>query len=169
MNGFDATHLRWTWEKLHEVNDTSFPSLLDGSVIQATSGLSSQVGCFNGGTSLNLGQYNPEPFFKFILIHELAHIIQACVPREKSKVIEHANAYSSEGPISYYSGNTLTCNGLNNGVNEDYADTLAYFFNPSAGYSSGPSACVPADQKNPPNPYFPVNNFPSHLNVAESL
>lgn len=169
MNGFDSTHLRWAWEKLHEMNDTTYPSLLQGTVVQATSGISSQVGCFGGGTSLNLGQYVPEAFFKFIIVHEFGHVIQACTPREKSKVVEHANAFATEGAISYYSGHTQSCTGLTNGANEDYADTLAYYFNPAAGSSSGPGTCLPPDQVNPPNPYFVQNSFPLHLSVAKSL
>jgi hypothetical protein len=169
MNGFDSDHLRWTWVKLHEINNPNFTGLLNGSVIQATSGLSSQVGCFGGGTSLNLGQYVPENFFKFILIHELSHIVQACSKRSDSKVVEHANAYAAEGPISYYAGHTLQCTGLNNGQNEDYADTLAYYLNPSAGFSSGPKSCLPAEENNPPNPLFSGSSFQLHLNVAISL
>lgn len=169
MNGFDTTHLRWTWEKLHEINNPNFTSLLNGSLIQATSGISSQDGCFNGLTSLRMGQYQPELFFKFILIHELSHIIQSCTPREKSKVVEHANAYASEGAISYYAANTQTCTGLTNNANEDYADTLAYYFNSAAGFSSGPNSCIPANLKAPPNPIYTGNAFPLHRAVAESI
>lgn len=169
MNGFDTIHLRWVWEKLNEINDTSFPGMLRGSRVEAVSGGSSQVGCFGGEVSLYLGQYAGEAFYKFLIIHEFGHIIQACQPREKSKIVEHANAQTKEGFISYYSGRTLQCTGLNNGVNEDYADTLAYYFNPSAGFSSGPSACIPASEKSPPNPFFVQNAFPLHLNVAKDL
>ncbi len=170
MNGFDTTHLRWTWEKLHETNNTTFPSLLRGSIIQAQpSGISSQVGCFGGEVSLYLGQYQGEAFFKFILIHELAHIAQKCPLREQNRVVEHANALAREGYIAYYPANTVLCVGGDNGVNEDYADTLAYYFNPNAGFSSGPLSCTgPAGQNAPPNPYL-GGKFPLHKAVAESL
>lgn len=165
MNGFDENHLKWTWEKLHEINSPSFTSLLRGSNIEATSGLSEQVGCFSG-TTLRLGQYQPEAFFKFILIHELGHIIQSCQPRAQSKYVEHENAFASEGPISYYSGHTEICTGGSNHLQEDYADTLAYYFNPNAGFASGPSAC-PGIIANPPNPY--TVGFSQHKAAAAGL
>lgn len=166
MDGFDETHLRWTWEKLNEINNPSFTSLLRGASVVATSGLSEQIGCFNG-TSLRLGQYQPEAFFKFIIIHEFAHVIQNCQPRSRSRFVEHQNAFSIEGPISFYSGNTVLCTGLSNQLQEDYADTMAYYFNPGAGFSSGPSSC-PGITANPPNPYL-SGGFAQHKAAASSL
>lgn len=166
MSGFDDTHLQWTWEKLNEINNPSFTSLLNGSAVEATTGLSEQIGCFNG-TSLRLGQYTPEAFFKFIIIHEFGHIIQNCQPRIKSRSIEHENSYASEGPISYYSKNTELCTGLSNHLQEDYADTMAYYFNPDAGLSSGPSKC-PGIIANPPNPYI-NGGFTEHRAVPAGL
>lgn len=160
MNGFDQDHLRWTWERLWEISQTKFTELIRGSRVEATTGLSTQVGCFGGSVSLYLGQYQPREFFKFIILHEFAHIIQACHPRSVSFQIEQQNAFSQEGAVSYYAANASSCSGSNS-YNEDYADMLAYYLDVAAGLSSGPKGC---GASNPPNPY--INGFGTHKEVA---
>ncbi len=162
MDGFDQNHLLWTWERLHEAG-SGFTSKLKGTRVQATSGISSQVGCFGGGISLNLGQYVPKEFFKFILLHEFGHVFQACNPRSITKQVEQMNAYDSEGGVSYYAQNALSCiSGVSN-YGEDYADMLAYYLDRSSGFNSGPTGCGPSS---PPNPYS--SGFPLHSAVAEA-
>lgn len=164
MNGFDQNHLLWSWERLHEAGD-GFTRHLRGTKIQATNGISSQLGCFNGETSLWLGQYQPREFFKFIFLHELAHVFQACNPRSVTKQIEQVNAYAREGGISFYAQNATRCiSGVTN-QNEDYADMIAYYLDRSAGFASGPKSC--GGPSNPPNPYDA--GYPLHLEVVKSI
>ncbi len=164
MNGFDQNHLLWTWERLWE-SGGSFTDNLRGTRIEATSGISSQVGCFGGETSLYLGQYQPKAFFKFIVLHELGHVFQACVPRSITRHAEQMNAYDQEGGISFYSQNATKCiSGVSN-YKEDYADMVAYYLDRSAGFGSGPASC--GGPSNPPNPY--ENGYPIHLGVADSI
>lgn len=172
MNGFDQEHLLWTWERMWEVSNSNFTSLLRGSRVESTGyeGISSQIGCFGGEVSLRLGQYYPKEFFKFIILHEFGHIAQACNPLEKTRMIDQRNVYDQEGPISWYAGNTGVCfePGYNNNYNEDYADMLAYYLDrTSPSWTSGPRKCVPPAEYNPVNPY--IRNFRLHYNVAQSI
>lgn len=164
INGFDQDHLRWIWERLWEVSNTKFVGLIRGSRVESTTGLSSQVGCFGGGVSLYLGQYTPREFFKFILLHEFGHVIQACHPRGINNQFAQQNAYAVEGAISYYAQNSASCTGSSS-LGEDYADMIAYYLDRSAGFSSGPGGgkCGPTD---PPNPYS-GGGFPAHTNAAK--
>lgn len=154
MIGFTEQHLQWAWEQLWAVSDTNFKDLVQGSTIVATCGGSgcgsSQVGCFNE-TSVNLGQYQPASLFKFILIHELGHVIHNCQPRDKIRWQDIINAAASEGAVSYYGGNAPSCTGSDN-FSENYADVVAYYLSPSAGLSS--SSCGNRAPQSPPNPFW---------------
>lgn len=167
MNGFSNQHLTWAWEKFHETSNTRFPSLVRGVTIQATGGGSSQIGCAGSAIAVRLGQYTPGTFFKFILTHELGHVIQSCLPRSESKFNEAINAYYAEGGVSFYGNNANSCNGTVN-VNENYADIIAYYLNPSAGLASGPASC--GGPPNPPNPFFVgQTRFPLSFTAAEGV
>lgn len=166
MNGFDQQHLQWAWEKFWETSNTNFPELVAGITIGASDGGSAQLGCAGASTSVELGQYTPGDFFKFILTHELGHVIQSCQPRSKSQFDEAINAYNTEGGISFYGNNASACNGTVN-INENYADIIAYYLNPSAGYGSGPKSC--GGPANPPNPFFSGSSFPLHYSVGKAV
>jgi hypothetical protein len=157
LNGFDQDHLQWTWERLWEAGG-SFTDHLRGTKVEATSGLSSQVGCFGSGTSLYLGQYQPRAFFKFIVLHELGHVFQACNARSITHQAEQMNAYDQEGGVSFYAQNATKCiTGVSN-YGEDYADMVAYYLDRAAGFGSGPTSC--GGPANPPNPFN--NGYPLH-------
>lgn len=160
--GFDNDHLRWTWERLWEAG-TGFTNKLRGARVEVSDSYSAQVGCFGGGISLYLGQYQGRDFFKFIVLHEFGHVFQACNPRSVTKQVEQMNAYDSEGGVSYYARNATSCiSGVSN-YGEDYADMLAYYLDRASGYNSGPKECGPSS---PPNPYG-NGGFPLHLSVAQ--
>lgn len=168
MNDFDSDHLLWTWERLWEAG-TGFTQHLRGTTIQSSSGISFATnGCFSGNTSLYLGQYSGPAFFKFIVLHELGHVFQACNPRSVTRQVEQMNAYDSEGGVSFYAQNATKCftDGSVSNYNEDYADMLAYFIDRSAGFASGPSNCA-GQPPSPPNPYDV--GYPKHLGVSQSI
>lgn len=174
MNGFTQDHLLWSWERLHEAGD-GFTRLLRGTRIEVKPKempYSGQVGCFDGNVSVYLDQYPNPGFFKFIILHELGHVIQACHDRAVSKQVEQQNAFYKEGGISFYARNATICfpDGSVNNLNEDYADMLAYYLDRSAGQSSAPRSCRANESNlsNPPNPYN-AGGFPLHLSVAESI
>jgi len=169
LNGFDNEHLQWFWNLFWSTSNTNFPKLTSGITIQANgySGISEMIGCSPGFVNVNLGQYSPEAFFKFIATHEIGHYIQACKPANETKIVEQRNAHDSEGALSEYASNTARCfPGWNNNYNEDYADMIAYYLHPSAGLSSGPSSCGLTN--NPQNP-FSTGKFPLHLSIAEEI
>lgn len=153
MNGFDQAHLQLAWEKFWEIAPTKYISLIRGSKIIALgyTGGSRQVGCFGGATSVELVQYNGQ-YFKFILTHELGHVIRNCNPRNVTKYDDHVNAVSKEGAVSYYGGNATKCTGSDN-YSEDYADMITYYVNNLAGYAT--AICDP--NQSPPNPYYKLS------------
>jgi|SRR3989344_2652494 len=166
MNEFDDQHLGWAWEKLWEVSNTRFTSLIAGSTIQSQTGnISSQVGCFGGQTSVKIFQFATREFFQYLLTHELGHVIASCRPSE-ARVYDARNAFDREGAVSYYAANALHCAGSEN-YSEDYADMITYYLNPSAGLST--KICDDSP-RNPPNPLHgnPILK-PIHKNVAEEV
>lgn len=151
MNGFDNQHLQWAWERLWEVSDTKFPSLVRGATIQRWDNVfSAQVGCFSG-LSLNLRQFPGQgAYFKFHFLHELGHVAQMCNSREATQRAAHENAYAIEGGISEYGKQGPACIPGTDKYNEDHADTIAYFLDRSAGFVTTVKCGGPS---NPPNPY----------------
>lgn len=168
MEGFSGEHLTWAREKLWEVSNTKFIDLVRGTTIQAVSSGSHQKGCrgsHSSGVDVDLQQF-PQEFFKFLLIHELGHIVRNCNDRATIQYDEHINAHNSEGGVSYYGNNASSCTGSDN-LSEDYADMIAYYLSPSAGLST--VSCDPI--QNRPNPFFSKNptDFPTHLKVAQTV
>jgi hypothetical protein len=166
MDGFDEEHLRLAWEKLSEVSGTNFIDLVRGSNIVAISNnMSQQVGCFSG-ISIYLHPYTPGDYFKFILTHELGHVIRNCQTKEKSQYWSHVDAFNNEGAVSYYGAHASMCTGSDN-LSEDYADMIAYYLNPKAGLAT--AACSP--DKSPINPFFGTTppQKPLHFDVAKQV
>lgn len=163
MNGFGEQHLLWAWEKFCESSNTKFLTLIKGSVVAATSGISQQVGC-GGAVSVRLGAYPNKDLFKFILTHELGHVVRNCNARATIQYNEHINAFNNEGAVSYYGGHAVSCTGSDN-LSEDYADMIAYYVNPSAGIAT--AKCDPSP--NPPNPFFVAKSKPLHHTVAQGV
>ncbi len=154
MNGFDQQHLLWTWERLHEVSGTKFPNLVRGATIEKWNNEYSQAqsGCYSGDTSLNLRQFPGQgSYFKFHLLHELGHVAQKCNPRESTQRAAHENAYALEGAISEYGRQGPICIPETIAINEDHADTIAYFLDRSSGFVTTIRCGGPS---NPPNPYI---------------
>lgn len=169
MNGFSPDHLRWSWEKFWEVSNTKFIDLVRGTTIRMVSGGSHQKDCRGSqglGSDVDLQEF-PESFFKFLLIHELGHIVRNCNNRETIQYSQHENAYIADGGgVSYYGNFAPSCTGSDN-LSEDYADMIAYYLIPSAGEST--VSCDPIPNR--PNPFFSKtpSDFPAHLRVAESI
>jgi hypothetical protein len=101
--------------------------------------------------------------FKFIMSHELGHVLYYQNLAEVMHYTDAANAYTTEGGLSPYSGGGNGCSAL--GKEEDYAEMVAFYLNPKTGGKTG--ACDTRD--NPPNSLFGTDNFPDHLNVAKQV
>lgn len=167
MNGFDQHYLQLAWESFWEVSNSNLFNLVGGSIINMLPGTSgsSQVGC-PGAESIRLAQYIGDGFFKFIIIHELGHVVRNCNNRETIQYTQHLNAYEAEQGVSYYGNYAASCTGSDN-HSEDYADMVAYYLRPADGQST--VSCDPI--KGRPNPFFSKTptDFPLHLQVAETV
>lgn len=148
MNGFDDPHLEAAWEFFWRVSNTKFNSLISGSIINASiNNISSQVGC-PSGISVEIFPYLPKEFFQYLLSHELGHVVANC-QRPSARQDEIAIAAQDEGAVSYYGGNAPACTGSDN-YSENYADVVAYYLNPQAGFAT--YRCDP--QRSPQNPFY---------------
>ena len=105
--------------------------------------------------------------FKFILSHEIGHVLYYSNTRELMKVAEFENAWAKEGGLSPYSGPYYGGQGgcPTKGMAEDYAELVAYYYNPTQGGKTG--ACDSRD--NPKNSLFQDDHFPLHLEVAKQV
>lgn len=163
FDGFDNQYLRWYWEKFWDIRQTNLLPLVKGSVIQKSDArFSQQIGCPGSSVALSLGQYQGEEFNKLILIHELAHIIQNCQPSSKSFFSELPGIIKNEGYITGYSRNASSCAG-SIPLNEDYAETLAYYLNPNSTSRTLP--CGDTDLSNP----YKNRAFSQHFELANKI
>lgn len=166
MTGFDNDHLKWAWDMLWCFSGTKFPSLVDGTTVEAVANVGdSRMSCNPAPCHIWIGQMPGRPTtFKFLLTHELGHVVNYANPREEIQWTAQENAFGQEGGISYYARNAAACTGSDN-LAEDYADMIAYYMHPHAGETT--PACDP--DKSPPNPLFELKEFPLHLGVAEKI
>lgn len=154
---FPYDYLKWAWEKLGEASNTHFlqlvnPNNITISVIRDDSKINTQISCskisMKGANSS--GASYPEPLFKVVFIHELSHLIESCNLANSQKIKLQEEIIPIDGYLTNYSLNADQCVGANN-VNEDYAETIAYFLNenyPEQSLGIG-QACEPTQSKNP--------------------
>lgn len=160
MLGFDNQHLQWTWEKLWEVSNTKFSTLVNGTVIQAIPNISGTAQ--DAYRHINLGQFPEETAFKHILTHELGHVIRNYAGRENAQESAFLNAYAKEKGVSYYAKNAEACTGSDS-ISEDYAEMIAYYLNPGTPVASY-LKCYQATQNK-----FTQQEFPLHYLVARDV
>jgi hypothetical protein len=158
FNGYDQDHLKWAYEELYAISSTKFLQLAKGAVIEATpESISQQVGCPGQPVAVRLHPYD-EVGFKTLITHELTHTFQWCQSEEVSHFSEIHNAIATEGYVSNYS--RTACLGGIVQANEDYADTVAYYLNPTAPeFTCGNGAG---------NPYA-NGEHPAHKALAEKI
>jgi hypothetical protein len=161
INGVPAEQLRAIWEEFWGVDCTGILQDLRGTIIDGTGvngGISQQIGCPNDpGTDVVFSIYSSE-FTKGLILHELTHVWQVCTQRGQQNVLEIPAAYNAEGGVSKYSRNECSLQVGGNWRNEDHADTIALYLNPTIGeLTCGNGA---------PNP-FNGGRFPLHRGVAQ--
>lgn len=171
LQGYDDEHVKNVYDLFACLEGTRFGSLVYGTTL------------INGKTIIDgvetIGMNCPEgesctiwitqmpgrpTTFKFILTHELGHVISNQNTREIANWTAVENAFAKEEGISLYARAGIKCNGASS-VFEDYADMIAYFLHPNAGETT--PNCDP--DKNPPNPFFALNQFPDHLDAAKRI
>lgn len=160
MDGFDQTHLAWSWEKLWDVSNTNFPNLIKGVRIQASANLVSTTD--TNCTGINLWPGTFKDSYQFVLTHELAHYINFC--NQNSELDMMIAAYNQEGAVSYYAKNVVACvkyDGASS-LYEDYADTVAYYLNPE----QGDQGCIAIPKVTNP---LTLDKFKLHANSVKRL
>lgn len=173
MNDFGTQHMQWTWELLWGFSNTEYNKLIRGAVINAlpgSSGGSYQQPANGVCKTVFVRQYVPAESFKLILTHELGHTIEACTPRELIHWADHEIAYDTEGGISEYGRRANQgCQSGVNKYNENFADMLAYFLNPTAG--DVPPTCHGVINSPDWNPFYGTRHktYPMHEEVVRAV
>lgn len=157
-NPFSCDYLQWAWEKLWNISNTKFLDLVRGpdknkiiTVTREDKGFNEQTGCpsiIMSGISSATGQPYLKSLFQVVFIHELSHIIENC-NRSAANLSELSNILASEGGISTFSQNPTKCISGVTQLNEDFAETLAYYLNPKWGEQAYFSSCQPQLSTNP--------------------
>jgi len=177
---FPYDYLKWAWEKLEESSTTRFLQLVNPnnttiSITRDDTKINAQIGCSKismRGASISNNQSYPESLFKVVFIHELSHIIENCNLDNISKRTELEKIILpsgiGEGYLTRYSASADQCVQGVNKLNEDYAETIAYFLNkdyPEQSLGIG-SACEP-----PPSSGNPIydGKHPKHRSFAIDL
>jgi len=171
--GFSREHMRAIWEVFHEIDCTGFLQDLNGLRVEFRGGV--------GYSEQNLANPCPPPkgdgvspniFLedygdtanRVLIIHEMTHVWQICIDNGKTNKGGIENAIVGDGNrLTTYSQDR--CPGLSVGgnyLNEDHAETIAYYLNPSA-----PDSSTCGDGGKPENPYA-GGAFPNHSNLANS-
>lgn len=152
-NGLYSYEYRWLWEKLWDVSNTHFTALIKPAHITivdgyryATTGCSGTVG--NKHCTITLHHWNTDgqEGFDVVVTHEFSHAIDSANPNSLTHASELAGAVvldaldsKSEAQVP---GGWLTWYGylacfyhpptLGIQLGEDYAETIAYYLNPTA-------------------------------------
>lgn len=168
-SGFSSAGIINIYELFTCVSNSKVPTLLTGVSTTIHSDISPTIGGIGMDCDSTCNIWIPEGTnaFKFILSHELGHVLYYSNPRETMHVSEFENAYSSEGGLSPYSGPYYGGQGACpvKGSAEDYAELVAYYLNPTQGGKTG--ACDA--REDPKNSLFQDTHFPLHLNVGKQV
>lgn len=146
------------WKEFHEIDCTGLLQDIRGSIISSWGeGWSEQFSCAGDpGVNLYISTQFQGEWVETHLTHELTHLWQKCSSRGEANQLENNAAYDIEGGITHYS--RTTCGFGSNKYNEDHAESISLFLNPS----SGETTCAQTNV----NP-FSNGGFPKHKEVAE--
>lgn len=174
-DGNHLNYLKWAWDILWSANNTKFMQLVDPNnqlivvtAIPVSAGFNEEYACDQIG--MRLGRINPphdpydENFFKVIFVHELSHIIENC--NDNSQKTQLSDVINQEGYITNFSHYSNQCASGDIQLNEDYAESFAYFLNrnvPELTLNIG-SQCNPTQSGNPYD-----NNKPLHEQFVANL
>lgn len=173
---FTYDYLKWAWEKLWGASNTRFLNLVNPnnvviSIVRDDTRVSGQLDCNRitmRGKYPDTGLSYSEPLFKVAFIHELSHIIENCRPDSISKKSQLDQIIKQEGYLTNYSQYADRCPKTidTNKLNEDYAETVAYFLNlkfAEQSYGVG-GLCEPSEFNNPYD-----RNKPFHKQFVQDL
>lgn len=149
--------MQMIWEEFHQIDCVGFLQDIKGTVVAGWDGeYSQQLSCPQDiGIDVQFGNHHGD-FVKALITHELTHVWQKCAQRGEANLLDIPAAYSAEGGLTNYS--RTGCGYGVNLHNEDHADTIALYLNPTNGeLTCGNGA---------PNP-FAGGEYPLHKGVAE--
>src|SRR5690606_37263544 len=115
--GFDSDHVTWIWETLWCFSGTNFTNMVDNTQLIAVADIGdSRMECDGSDICyIWIGQMpGRESAFKFLLTHELGHVVNYSNTREEIHWTEFENAYAEEKGLSYYGNNAADCTGSSN-------------------------------------------------------
>lgn len=158
---YNEEYSKYIYDVFTCLSDTNFPELTSfGTIVSnVNGGRYFHHGCTDK-CRITMEANLPEANFKHILIHEFGHMIDSSNTREALLYTEFNEAWSEEGGLSPYSGGGNGCSA--GGPVEDFAENVAYFYQPSSGQATG--ACD--NRGSYPNPLYDTDEFPDHLDVA---
>ncbi len=166
-------HVKNIYELFICLSGTRFPSLVGNtSIINGTTfidgvGETIGMGCGSGFCNIYITEMPGRPTtFKFLLTHEFGHVISYNNLREVTLKTEFENIWAEENGISAYSrrNGESGCNG-GASMEEDYAETVAYFLHPNAGETTG--ACNADEDKS--NPLYTTSKYPRHIELIRKV
>lgn len=170
--GMTVAMMKEFWQEFHEVSCTGFLQDIRGTrIVGWDEAYSQQFSCpQDGGDNVKFSRYwydrnggaHPREgeYLQSFLTHELTHVWQFCSvsKRGQNNLLMIPAAYDGEGGISNYS--RTGCNyasGRESLLQEDHADTIALYLNPTLGeLTCGNGAGNP----------FAGGAHPLHRNVA---
>jgi hypothetical protein len=168
LQGFSETGRKMIYEMLTCVSKSKLPSLLQNTTTTIHNAISptiNSIGMDCASSTCNIWIPETTGAFKFILTHEFGHVIYYTNPRETMLISDFERAWANEGGLSPYSRRNDGCGNGNGSMAEDYAELVAYYYNPNAGAVTG--ACDA--NKTPPNPLYKTSKYPLHLEVGKKV
>lgn len=184
-DGFTPDAYKWAYEILARTMSVSpgFKDLIHKEcpiviTLEPTADISHAEEC-----TIPLSYNSGEKFFKFLLIHELAHKINTTAGQYNDKIIAARTADSPQdtkegnGFLTYYSEHAASApdkicgDGQDNGnrADEEFADSVAYFINNSTeemNMHSADDIKGKCGVKWPDNPFQKGNRYTAHYNLV---
>ncbi|MBP6882314.1 MAG: hypothetical protein KBC15_02035 [Candidatus Levybacteria bacterium] len=152
--------MQYAWEEFHEIGCVGILQDIKGASMRSWGyNYSQQFACPQDKSqpSVMVGAHHGGDWVKALLLHELTHVWQWCSTRGEASRLEIPSIMSREGGITNYS--RTGCGFGVSLVNEDHADSIALFLNPTVGeLTCGGGA---------PNPYT-GGRFRLHYNMADT-
>ncbi|MGH7246209.1 MAG: hypothetical protein ACREGI_04735 [Candidatus Levyibacteriota bacterium] len=163
----------WMWKKFWDISNTKFFSLIpQGYNIYI--GLNQYNSTFPYSKTFYTGKvtwlenYDDELQFNIILLHELGHTIDHYNADSLSHGSTHITVWSQEGGITQYGiYGSVKCDFVNKATaqDEDYAEMITYYLNPTGPEST---ACGGDHLHDGENPYDHAR-YPLHKNLAQQI
>lgn len=160
LRNLTLDQVQMIWEEFYEISCTGILQDIRGTVVEGWgNAYSQQFSCpQDADVDVRFGVHHGT-FVKALILHELTHVWQFCSKRGEANRLKIPEAYRAEGGLTNYSrgGCPQFASGFPSLYNEDHADTIALYLNPTIGELT----CGGGK----PNP-FSGGGYPLHRNIA---